>query len=138
MCLTVSIYRFKLLESIQDVTVYKVVDRVYNIDSIRCLRNKVKSQIFDFVYVKGVKQETIDIVWSGKLYLDNININRGYHFYININNDYNKLSHCIGEFIIPKGTRYYMDKECNLGVAESIIFNRIVSNKEILSYRDKL
>lgn len=131
MCLTVCVYKFRLTESTNDVVVYKVVDRVYNNDSIRCLRNKVKSQIFDFVYVKGVKQETIDIVWSAKMYLDNININRGYHFYININNDYNKLFHCVGEFIIPKGTKYYMDKDNNLGVAESIIFNRVMSRNEL-------
>lgn len=148
MCLIVNRNKLNFSIAKNDITVYKIVERKYK-DTISKvpLRNIVVSFHRGYHYIKGVKQEHIDIIMENTINYNNndddvhFQIYKGYHYYTNL--EYTIKFHettntiCAAEFIIPKGTRYYNKKESNLGVAESIIFKKLLSTKQLqeLLYR---
>lgn len=140
MCLHIKSKDFNLKTTKKDIVVYKEVRLIQSLKNKRYLKNTVCSYyIHLYKYVKKKIQPVINIELKDDM------INEGYHFYRKISKTQiyfyinNKaFNTTMAEFIIPKGTKYCIKKYSNLGVAESIIFNRIVSNNEILNYRDKL
>lgn len=139
MCLIVNRNKLNFSIAKNDITIYKIVERKYK-DAISKvpLRNIVVSFHRGYHYIKGVKQEHIDIIMENTINYNNdddvhFQIYKGYHYYTNL--EYAIKFHettntiCAAEFIIPKNTKYYNDN--SYGVCEQIIFKRIIPTKEI-------
>ncbi len=131
--------KFKIAK--EDIKVYKIV---YKYGKCSC-----KSSVMNYKYKMGEVCPKIRIKpqynFSGFFDYYEIYINEAYH-YFNIGSKalYNEAYYSknvkrhIAEFIIPKGTRYYDEKTIGLGVAETIIFDKILKKKEIIKLKEIL
>lgn len=114
-----------LLKAKKDITVYKIG---YALDA----KYEEQKDIFVPYYqqmFQYIKFELTPLIILSRQ--NNINIYNGYHFYSNCEKADSFLKSMLGTykskidlgiFIIPKGTRYYINNVLNVGVAEQLIY----------------
>lgn len=138
MCMTINKKKFELLTAEKDITVYKVVARQNN-EYGNKKSNTVISCVYKYIYVKNEINKTIKIT-PRKMYKNSKSayIYEAYHFYIKKQILFmNFNSRNIAEFIIPKGSQYYIDKNKKTGVSSNIIFKKIIPNKNLNIIKDE-